>query len=152
MGWHVASPSLIVLEHWSHWCSRLLDSRTMVSESWFDFVGERELDPVLGLVIDCGGSMLPMNGWNIGFIRENIHLPNTLKFWVEMWCLVLLWPWCIGLICASNSLKMIIEEKKIMRVIKWQPKNILIWKRIQQFSFKYQMTCSSFTPSKINIL
>lgn len=98
------------------------------------------------------GSMLPMNGWNIGFIRENIHLPNTLKFWVEMWCLVLLWPWCIGLICASNSLKMIIEEKKIMRVIKWQPKNILIWKRIQQFSFKYQMTCSSFTPSKINIL
>lgn len=61
---------------------------------------ERELDPVLDLVIDCGRLTImednvgckyewlsltsTMNGWNVRFIRESVHLPNALRFWVEM--------------------------------------------------------------------
>ena len=48
--------------------------------------------------------ILPMNKWNVGFLRERIHLPNTLRFWVEMWCLPLLWSWNIDHIGAPNSL------------------------------------------------
>lgn len=42
----------------------LPDSPTLVSDSWFDFMGEWELDPVLDSVIGCGG--LTLVGENVG--------------------------------------------------------------------------------------
>jgi len=30
------------------------------------------------------------NRGNVEYKREGIHIPNVLRFWVEMWCLSLL--------------------------------------------------------------
>lgn len=32
-----------------------------------------------------------MNGLNVGYKREVTHRANALRFWMEMWCLHLLW-------------------------------------------------------------
>lgn len=82
---------------------------TMVSELWFNFVGERELDPVLDPVIGCEG--LTLVGENVRckceWLKSHMtSLPNILRFWTEMWCLSLSlsWSWSIGLISAPDSL------------------------------------------------
>lgn len=84
---------------------------------WFDFVEDRQLDlmshPAIGcensylwgriLDVSVSGWSLPINGWNIEFIRKIIHLFNSLKFWIEMWRFPLLWFWNINPIDVSDS-------------------------------------------------
>jgi len=38
---------------------------------------------------------------NVGYISEEIHISNTLRFWIKMWCLSLVW---------SRNKKIIVES------------------------------------------
>jgi hypothetical protein len=69
-------------------------------------VEERERDPSLVQASDVGDSYLrgrlldfkcellcptlTRKGGNVGYIREVTHIPDALRFWMEIWCLNLL--------------------------------------------------------------
>lgn len=48
-----------------------------------------------------------INGYNIGFIREVIHIINALRFLVEIWRLPLLWSWSIFLVFSLVTFELL---------------------------------------------
>lgn len=66
--------------------------------------------------------------YNIGFMKEIIHITYSLRFWVDMWCLPLLWVWNIDdllllptfLVSLTSGIKTmfgLMEERKMNPII-----------------------------------